>query len=85
MRASSVCSIEKGYTKVSFPARNILTRPASYVNIEFMRYVIVFSALLAIETFWFLVMRKRNRFMSVVVRTNAALRRHVDEQTGPRR
>jgi hypothetical protein len=84
MRASSVCSIEKGYTKVSFPARNILTRPASYVNIEFMRYVIVFSALLAIETFWFLVMRKRNRFMSVV-RTNAALKRHVDEQTEPRR
>jgi hypothetical protein len=49
-----------------------------------MRYVIVFSALLAIETFWFLVMRKRNRFMSVV-RTNAALKRHVDEQTEPRR
>ena len=65
-------------------SRILLTPTASYVNIECMRYVIVFSALLAIETFWFLVMRKRNRFMSVV-RTNAALRRHMDEQTGPRR
>ena len=61
-------------------SRILLTPTTRHVNIECMRYVIVFTALFAIDALLFIVSRKRNRRMRYE-RLGLALKRHVNQQT----
>ena len=76
------CHLKLWYALLYVAARIILTLRKPHANIEYMRYVIVFSALLGINLLLFILARRQNRKNAKAQRMDAALRHDTVIPTG---